>query len=157
MGLSDREYMRSPEEPTISGSTVGIFALVLLAAIFVWPLISAPRPKKMSSLKQQLESQIIAADPKYKRYERLAEISPIDVNVASYNDLLLLPINDKIASAIISGRPFFTVDQLDDVYGIGPKTLDLIRPDVCIDLETLKQNYPDATPPESELGQSAGE
>ena len=157
MGLSDREYMRSPEEPAISSSTVGIFALVLLAAIFVWPLISAPRPKKMSSLKQQLESQIIAADPKYKRHERLAEISPIDVNVASYNELMLLPISDKLVAAIIAGRPFFTVDQLDDVYGIGVKTLDLIRPDVCINLETLKQNYPDATPPESELGQSAGE
>lgn len=157
MGLSDREYMRSPQEPAISSSTVGIVVLILLAAIFVWPLIFAPRPPKMSSFRQQLESQIIAADPKYKRYERLAEISPIDVNVASYNELMLLPISDKLVAAIIAGRPFFTVDQLDDVYGIGPKTLDVIRPDVRINLETLQQNYPDATPPGSESAQSVSE
>ena len=55
-------------------------------------------------------------------------------------------MSDTLASAIIAGRPFFTVNQLDDVYGIGPKTLELLRPHVIVDTESIAQNFPNITP-----------
>ncbi len=149
MGLSEREYMRSPDERTISNFALGLIGLTVLAAIFLIPRIFSTRASYFSPdvYDQQLEDQLVSIDPTYNRHERLAEISPIDINVATYNELILLPrVNDTLASAIIAGRPFFTVQQLDDVYGIGPKTLDLLRPHVIVDNASLAQNFPNATP-----------
>ena len=61
----------------------------------------------------------------------------IDVNTASQAELESLPgIGETKALAIIAYRtqngPFTTVDQLDDVSGIGPATLESIRPHVSI-------------------------
>jgi len=67
-------------------------------------------------------------------HERLLEIAPIDLNSASLEQLSLLPhVKAEQASAIIGMRPIESIDQLDDVYGIGEKTLGLIRPHVYID------------------------
>ena len=57
----------------------------------------------------------------------------IDINSASKEELLLLPgIGEKYAGRIILHRkehgPFRTVEQLLAVRGIGPKTLERIRP-----------------------------
>ncbi len=149
MGLSEREYMRTPDDPPISNFTVGLIGLAVLATIFLIPRFFSARTSYRSPElgDEQLESQPIVNDPKKSRRERLAEISPIDINVATYNDLLLLPrVNDTLASAIIAGRPFHSVEQLDDVYGIGPKTLDLLRPNVIVDDQSIAQYFPNATP-----------
>ena len=56
----------------------------------------------------------------------------IDLNTAAAHDLETLPgIGRALASAIVAYRdengPFPTIDNVDDVPGIGPKTLDAIR------------------------------
>ena len=56
----------------------------------------------------------------------------IDVNTASTGELEILPeIGPSLAGAIVSYRnengPFDSVDGLDNVPGIGPKTLEAIR------------------------------
>ena len=56
----------------------------------------------------------------------------IDLNKATVNELEILPeIGPSLAGAIVSYRnengPFDSVDGLDNVPGIGPKTLDAIR------------------------------
>ena len=61
----------------------------------------------------------------------------IDVNTASTSELIALPgIGEVKAAAIVSYReqngPFTTVEQLDDVSGIGPATMAGIRPMVTI-------------------------
>jgi competence protein ComEA len=57
---------------------------------------------------------------------------PIDVNTATADDLQRLPkIGPGMAAKIIAaraGKPFASVDDLRRVSGIGPKTLDAIRP-----------------------------
>ena len=56
---------------------------------------------------------------------------PINVNTASARDIEDLPdIGPKIAAAIVAGRPYKSVDDLLRVKGIGPKTLEKIRPKV---------------------------
>jgi len=61
----------------------------------------------------------------------------IDLNKASAGELMALPgIGEKRAQAVVAWRdahgPFHCVDDLDDVRGIGPATLDRLRPFVCV-------------------------
>jgi DNA uptake protein ComE-like DNA-binding protein len=65
--------------------------------------------------------------------EQVAERSTkvVDVNTASVDDLMLLPrVNEAMARRIIAGRPYDAVDDLAKVSGIGPKTLEGLRPRV---------------------------
>jgi competence protein ComEA len=61
----------------------------------------------------------------------------LDLNEASVGELMALPgIGEKRALAIIAWRdangPFPCVDDLDEVRGIGPATLERLRPFVCV-------------------------
>lgn len=61
----------------------------------------------------------------------------LDLNEASMGELMALPgIGEKRALAIIAWRnangPFRCVDDLDEVRGIGPATLDRLRPYVSV-------------------------
>ncbi len=61
---------------------------------------------------------------------------PIDVNTATADELQRLPgVGPVTAQAIIAARaakPFASVNDLDRVKGIGPKTLDKLRPFVVV-------------------------
>ena len=60
--------------------------------------------------------------------------SIVNVNRATLAELEALPrVSERIAQAIIDGRPYSSVDDLIRVYGIGPKTLENIRPFVKVD------------------------
>jgi len=52
----------------------------------------------------------------------------VDINSATLEQLLSLPnIGDVKAQAIIDGRPYASIDELEKIDGIGPKTLDKLR------------------------------
>ena len=54
---------------------------------------------------------------------------PVDVNVASLEQLQTLPdVGPEIAERITAGRPYSEPDDLLKVKGIGPKTLEAMRP-----------------------------
>lgn len=58
---------------------------------------------------------------------------PIDVNAASLDDLQRLPgVGPVMAQNIAAARPFKSVADLDRAKGIGPKTLDKLRPFVVV-------------------------
>lgn len=53
----------------------------------------------------------------------------LNVNTASVRELDELPsISTSVADGIVAGRPYTNVAELIRVYGIGPKTLERIRP-----------------------------
>lgn len=61
----------------------------------------------------------------------------IDINKACLEELVLLPgIGPKKAEAVIEWRsregPFRSIDGLLDVRGIGPATLERLRPYICV-------------------------
>jgi competence protein ComEA len=62
--------------------------------------------------------------------------SPIDLNTAGLDDLVKLPgVGPVTAQHILAARaerPFSTVAELSRVKGIGPKTLDKIKPFVVV-------------------------
>ena len=64
----------------------------------------------------------------------LAELGlPVDVNRADERELTSLPrIGPVLARRIIQGRPYTAVDELLSVRGIGPTTLQGLRPRVVI-------------------------
>ena len=52
----------------------------------------------------------------------------INVNTASLDELMTLPrVNENLGRRIIAGRPYATVNDLEKVSGIGPKTLEGMR------------------------------
>ena len=58
---------------------------------------------------------------------------PIDVNTATPKELQSIKgIGPVIAERIVSGRPYKSVDDLIKVQGIGPATLEKIRPHLVV-------------------------
>jgi competence protein ComEA len=59
--------------------------------------------------------------------------APLDVNVATARELAELPgIGDDVAAAIVAGRPYRSLDELDRVPGVGRKTIERLRPYVDV-------------------------
>lgn len=62
--------------------------------------------------------------------------NPLNINAANVNEISSLPgINIRLAQAIVAYRqtkPFETVDELTEVRGIGPATLERVRPYVTV-------------------------
>lgn len=62
-----------------------------------------------------------------------APATPLDLNTATAAELEALPgIGPKTAEAIIAGRPYSSVEDLLRVKGIGPVTLEKLRPYVTV-------------------------
>ena len=58
----------------------------------------------------------------------------IDLNAASAEELTRIPkIGTNLAQVVIGGRPYESIDDLRELPGLGPKTLEKIRPYLKID------------------------
>jgi competence protein ComEA len=75
-----------------------------------------------------------------KKQAQLRE--PIDINQATETELQRLPgIGPRRAQLIISERekrPFASIDELRRVHGIGPKTLERLRPHITVESAPLR-------------------
>ena len=67
----------------------------------------------------------------------------VDINRAEVDDLIALPgIGPSMAERIIAGRPYQTVEDLQKVKGLGPKSLDTLRKSIRV--ESGAEGSPDA-------------
>ena len=131
MGIYDRDYMRDGEGKRSLPRIVAILSIILSLIAATSYLLKEVRLFKRATSKPAIHSPT--------RHEKLLEISPINLNTASYEQICLLPhVSEDMATEIISLRPVKSVEKLDDVYGIGPKKLEAIRPHVFIDSATLE-------------------
>ena len=136
MGLYDRDYMRG------ANSTGKTPQIVITLSIILSLVAATSYLLKEFRLFSKIHRRPAITEP--SRHEKLLEISPLDLNIATHADLRLLPhVSEEMATEIMAERPFYTIDQLDDVYGIGEKKLAAIRPHVYVDQATLTQRYPD--------------
>ena len=123
MGIQDRDYMRehrnNDEPPVISSRRWWLFFGIAIALSIVF--IAVERQTANKARQTQSRPAIV------------------NVNSASLAELRTLPrISEITAQAVIDGRPYSSVDDLIRVYGIGPKTLELIRPYVKVKDENPK-------------------
>jgi len=120
MGIQDREYMRNRGKDDVTPSQPHLFWWIIagaVLAIFILLLIIGPQGSNRAS-----------------NYEPLPDV--MNVNKASLAELDTLPnVSGTVAQAIIDGRPYASADDLIKVYGIGPKTLERIRPYVRVNDE----------------------
>ena len=136
MGLYDRDYMRgsAPRKP--------LPQIVVTLSIVVALVVATSYLIKELRLFSRTSQQTTIHEP--SQHEKLLKISPLDLNTATHSELCLLPhVSETMATEIMGTRPLFSIDQLDDVYGIGEKKLAGIRPHVFVDETTLKQRFPD--------------
>jgi len=141
MGLYDRDYIRdgygTPKLPRI---------VVILSIILSLIAATSYLLKELRLFTKTTSSQVVHAP---SEHEKLLKISPMDLNTATYAELRLLPhVNEKMVTEIMASRPVLKIEELDDVYGIGPKKLESIRPHVYVDANTLKSRFPDAVIPD---------
>ncbi len=111
-------------------------------------LVFDQEKEKHQELEGKIETKAAAIDSLLKRpLERKSDhstekdkntiISPIDINSAEIDQLQMLPnIGPVIAERIINHRKkigrFTSLDQLTAVKGVGPKTLEKIKPLIVI-------------------------
>lgn len=104
---------------------------LLLAAGLSWPVQAAQTPATPTKTTQ--------AAPRTPAKVKATPDAPVALNTASLEDFQTLPgIGPVKAAAILAYRkehgPFKAVEDLRNVKGIGPKTLDTLKP-----LLTLKE------------------
>jgi competence ComEA-like helix-hairpin-helix protein len=132
MGLGDRDYMRKGPDwltrlerrrwwqrirwmPAIATAT----ALLGLGSAAVWFFRDA---RSLASVFRPAEGSL-----------------RVNINTADADQLETLPgIGPALAQLIIAGRPYATVDELVRISGIGPRTLESLRPMVTTEGETQK-------------------
>lgn len=85
-------------------------------------------PEKIVAMREAEREEMRALEAVDDALTSTPPDSPIDVNSAPLEDLVRAGFRESIADAIIKKRPFKSVDELDDVPGIGPATLAKTRP-----------------------------
>ena len=96
-----------------------------------------PYTVTVSQSAPEVSSAPAASNNEESKPESLLEGEVIDINSAPVEDLQRLPgIGEKRAQAIVAWReehgPFQSVDELDNVSGIGPGILDGLREYACV-------------------------
>lgn len=115
--------------------------LLIFTALLISPAAAQERDTLQTQVERDIERAIEEIDPEESDLdiEELAELlqelanNPLNINRASVNDLLQIPgLDFRLAQSIVRYRsataPFTSVNELLDVSGIGPVTLNRIRP-----------------------------
>lgn len=127
MGLQDRDYMRERQralwsKPRISWrqKVATVTAIIGLLGAAVWLL---------------RDVQTVAEDFRPGKGSLV-----VNINTATRDELESIPrVGPTLAAQIIAGRPYKNVDELISVSGIGPSSLDGMRPFITTDEETRKK------------------
>jgi len=115
MGEHDRDYMQRGTSIGERLLTAGLVFAVAGAA--VW-LIRGFRPRPDRAPR---EGSLV-----------------VNVNAATHEQLETVPgIGPSLGARIVSGRPYQSVDDLLKVSGIGPQTLEKMRPFLKVDGRTV--------------------
>lgn len=131
MELDDHDYPRNPDgvgrgagprppKPKMSfdgGLSLGLVIVGIALSALIITGFNHPLPPD-----HEVHRDIAYFDPYYN-----GGYLPVDVNTASREDLLILPmISEKIADGIIARRPFKLTEELLEVKGIGQLNVEII-------------------------------
>jgi hypothetical protein len=101
------------------------------------PGIAHDHAELVQHFSQSLDPDDFESPEDWEAYiQELLDLFPVDLNIASRNDLLLIPgMTYRLADAIISfrsGQRFRYIEDLAGVPGIGPATVEMLRPWVTV-------------------------
>lgn len=131
MGIYDRDYMkRRPGDEGSRGDFIPLVGkgrhwkwfiiaglVLIVVAIAILPRISTRHRRLQTQSEQQ--STVATA----------AEGFPLDANIATREELMAIPfLREDTADAIMAARPFTSFKDVARAYGIGPKTLERLKP-----------------------------
>jgi competence ComEA-like helix-hairpin-helix protein len=107
--------------------------------------VAQTKDSTRSEVQRDLEDALESFDPNDPNFdsEQLTQIlqdlasNPLNINRVTTDNLLLIPgVNLQLARAIVNYRddvkPFETIEELTEVSGIGPATLERMRPYVSV-------------------------
>jgi DNA uptake protein ComE-like DNA-binding protein len=140
MGINDRDYMRrSDSEPAEAPRSIAREGVTLAVCIVIGMLIvgggirrnTTEKEKEMREVRaaeEQLQSLLVEppivvmeTPPKLRRL--------VNVNTATFDELQTVPyVGEVLAGAIISHKPYGTLDELDKAPGIGKRKIEMLRP-----------------------------
>lgn len=93
--------------------------------IGIWQHCDPDRLLEMREMDREDARRLAAVDAVFKTP---LPSSPVDVNSATLEQLESTGLRKGLADKLVQMRPFDSIDQLTDVNGIGPKTLEKVRP-----------------------------
>lgn len=111
------------------GDSAPVLALSLLVAAMALVGLANERGRAAAPTK----APVVVAPPESPGAIALREGRRLDINHASAADLELLPrVGPAIAARIVAARPFRSAEDLQRVRGIGPRTVERLRPMVTV-------------------------
>jgi competence protein ComEA len=111
------------------GSLTGFVAVLSLLA-FTSPLVAADSPTKKTKASTTASSPVGSA-------------GKVDLNTADLATLETLPgVGPQTAKAIVASRPFKSVNELQDIQGIGPARMSELKDRVTVSQVSAKKETP---------------
>lgn len=99
-------------------------------------------PGKIVAMRREQREELRALESIDDAFTDDAPAEPVDVNSATIEELVRAGFRESIADEVVKRRPFRNLDQLDAVPGIGPATINKVRPY----LKILPETPPKAAP-----------
>jgi len=138
--VADRAPLPVPEARR-RGDSAPVLALSVLVAAMALVGLAQGRQGTAAPAKRPVVEPVIESPGAIA----LREGGKIDVNRATAADLELLPrVGPAIAGRIIEARPFASVEDLRRVRGIGPRTLEQLRP--LVEVTALRSEGDESAP-----------
>lgn len=133
MGIFERDYMkrRTPDEsasaePAPVDNEVRRWKWIFVGALVLILIAFVTLPQKPARPGNTLPQSRSTAPTN-------AVTFPLDANTATVDELLAIPfLRPDTANAIIAARPFHSFKDIDRAYGIGPKTLERLKPYLAV-------------------------
>lgn len=106
--------------------------LELVAAIRRLGVWEHSDPEAIVAMREQERADMRALESIDDALSIRPPAEPVDLNTASLEDLMRTGLRESLDDATIRMRPFESVDDLIEVRGIGPVTLEKVRPHVRV-------------------------